>query len=378
MSGPGDDSRRCRAEIDLGALRQNASVAAELAGSGSELMAVVKADGYGHGIREVAGALAEQCRFLGVANLEEARAIRPLVDDPSRVFLLGPALPEERRAIVEEGFTISVSSIEEAESFQAAGNGNGKKVPFHLAVDTGMGRIGFSEDEATVFAESLAKFGMLECTGLYSHLPSADEDDAFTTGQIDAFAKLAQELAGTVRSFQWRHLGNSAGLIGFETLKACTNLVRPGLMLYGVSPRPEFAEKLKPVLTWKTRVTLLRDLPPGRGISYGRTFFTSREPTTRVATLAVGYGDGYPRHLSGQGAEVLVGGSRCPVLGRVTMDQIMVDVSDVDGVSIGDDVVLLGCQQNESISASEIASRAGTIPWEVFTGITRRVARVYR
>ena len=152
-------------------------------------------------------------------------------------------------------------------------------------------------------------------------------------------------------------------------------MVRPGLMLYGCSPFPEFQSELEPVMAFKTRVTLVRSLGPGRGISYGRTFVTDR--STRVATLAAGYADGYVRHLSGTGASVLIRGRRCPLLGRVTMDQIMVDVSGVHGVEPGEEVVLFGRQKNEEIPVWEIANRAGTIPWEIFTGISRRVRRVY-
>ncbi|MEM9478217.1 MAG: alanine racemase [Verrucomicrobiota bacterium] len=369
--------RRCWAEVDLQALQHNAQVARDTAGAESALMAVVKADGYGHGIREVAKTLSEHCQFLGVANLVEAEIVAEFVDAPRNVFLLGAALPAEREAIVANGFTICLSNLEEAAAFNEIGQKQQKTVEFHLTIDTGMGRIGVVEEKATSFVRDLSPFPQLRCTGIYSHLPSADEDEAFTANQIEKFAELVEEIAREGYSPEWIHLGNSAGLIGFEALREKTNLVRPGLMLYGVSPRPELAESVSPVLSWKTRITLIRDVPPGRGISYGRTFLTKREPFTRVATLAAGYGDGYPRHLSGSGAEVLVCGKRCPLLGRVTMDQIMVDVTDVGEVSVGDEVVLLGKQQSAEISARELAERAGTIPWEIFTGITRRVERVY-
>jgi len=167
---------------------------------------------------------------------------------------------------------------------------------------------------------------------------------------------------------------NSAGVLRFGREVRSGDLVRVGLALYGISPLPEFQHCFVPALTWKTRVTLVRTLGPGRSVSYGRTFITSRE--MRIATLGVGYGDGYQRHL--KDADVLIRGSRCRVLGRVTMDQIMVDVSALDGVEPDEEAVLIGKQENEQILASELAERAGTIAWEIFTGITRRVVRVYR
>ncbi|MEM0897307.1 MAG: alanine racemase [Verrucomicrobiota bacterium] len=369
--------RRCWAEIDLQALHHNAEVAKELAGNDSALMAVVKADGYGHGIREVARALSSHCQFLGVANLVEAEVVADFVDNPTKVFLLGAALPSEREEIVARGFSICLSNREEAAAFDEIAKEHQKSVEFHLAIDTGMGRIGFPEEEVEGLVRHLDRYPRLRCTGIYSHLPSADEDEAFTASQIGKFAGLVNALARSGCTPEWRHLGNSAGLIGYETLRQHTNLVRPGLMLFGVSPRPDWVDSLQPLLTWKTRITLVRDLPPGRGISYGRTFRTKRTPFTRVTTLAAGYGDGYPRHLSGNGAEVLIGGKRCPLLGRVTMDQIMVDATDVGEVSVGDEVVLLGKQESAELTARELADKAGTIPWEIFTGITRRVERVY-
>ncbi|MDP9292413.1 MAG: alanine racemase, partial [Verrucomicrobiota bacterium] len=166
---------------------------------------------------------------------------------------------------------------------------------------------------------------------------------------------------------------NSAGILRFSAHSRA--IVRAGLILYGVSPLPEFQKLLEPVMTLKTRVTLVRDLGAGRGISYGRTFITPSP--MRVATLAVGYADGYPRHLSNTGAEVLVRGNRCALLGRVTMDQIMIDVTALPGVEIGDEAVLIGRQGSNEIPAAELAQKAGTIPWEIFTGISSRVARVF-
>jgi alanine racemase len=179
---------------------------------------------------------------------------------------------------------------------------------------------------------------------------------------------ILEKLGGAAR-FKWRHLLNSAGLLGYG--RGACNLARPGLMRYGISPLPEFQDRLATVMTLKSRVTLARMLPAGHGVSYGRQFVTTRP--TRVATVGIGYGDGYPRHVSGKGADVWIQGRRCPILGRVTMDQIMVDVTEAAEVREGDEVEMIG----PNIPVTEIAEKAGTIAWEIFTGITPRVLRCY-
>ncbi len=360
------DLFRTWAEIDAAALRHNLSVARDLAGPGRDLMAIVKADAYGHGLDEVASVLAGDVSTFGVACVQEGLRVRAVA--PGRIFLLGPALPHERPIAVKNDFTVTVSTGEEIRAFAAFG----KPLKVHLAVDTGMGRIGCRPEEAPALAAQIQACLELQLEGFYTHFPSADEDEHFTRSQIAGIDTLLRHLP----SFPQVHLSNSAGLMAFGLEQPFANLARPGLMLYGISPIARLQPKLRPVMSLKTRVTLTRTLPAGHGVSYGRTFLTSRP--TQVATLAAGYGDGYPRHLSGHGADVLIGGIRCPLLGRVTMDQIMVDVSHLDPPpEPGSEAVLIGNQGSESILASELAQKAGTIPWEILTGITRRVRRVY-
>jgi alanine racemase len=357
---------RAWAEIDLGALRKNLAVARDALGGG--LMAVVKAGAYGHGLEEIAKALAaEDIVFLGVANVGEARRIRN-AGVTTRIYLLGATWAEEREEIVAREWTPCISSIEEAQDFNSIAARHGKRLKVHLAVDTGMGRGGFVADHLSEKLVQLESMGNLEIEGIGSHLPSADEDVEFTMRQFAHFHAIIQELGGA-RRFKWMHLSNSAGLLGFE--QGLCNLSRPGLMLYGVSPLPEFQTKLATVMTLKSRVTLIRTLPPGHGISYGRQFVTTRP--TRVATIGIGYGDGYPRQVSGNGADVWIRGRRLPILGRVTMDQLMVDVTAAEDVTEGDEVEIFG----PNIPVSEIALKAGTITWEIFTGITPRVLRCY-
>lgn len=358
---------RAWAEIDLSALKNNLEAARTACGG--DLMVVVKAGAYGHGLEEIAKFLsAENIAFFGVANVSEARRIRNAGVETA-IYLLGPTWSGEREEIVAREWIPCLSTIEEAEQFNSLAKSAGKRLKVHLAVDSGMGRGGFLLDHLPEAMTALDRLEHLEIEGIGSHLPSADEDREFTLQQIARYHEIISELGGPAR-FKWRHLLNSAGLLGYD--RGVCNLARPGLMLYGVSPLPGFQEKLSTVMTLKSRVTLVRTLPAGHGVSYGRQFVTTKP--TRVATIGIGYGDGYPRHVSGQGAEVFVGGKRCPILGRVTMDQIMIDVTGADDVGEGDEVEMFGA----NIPVGEIAGKAGTIVWEIFTGITPRVVRCYR
>ncbi len=348
-------------------MRKNLAVARETFGGGA-LMAVVKAGAYGHGLEEIAKALeSERIAFFGVANVGEARRIRNAGVE-TRIYLLGATWSEEREEIVARDWTPCISTIEEAAQFDCLAAKCGRRLKVHIAVDTGMGRGGFVADH---LVESLGKLELLEnleIEGIGSHLPSADEDVEFTKSQFAKFQAIVDELGGPAR-FKWIHLSNSAGLLGYE--QGVCNLSRPGLMLYGVSPLPGFQEKLSTVMTLKSRVTLVRTLPAGHGVSYGRQFVTTKP--TRVATVGIGYGDGYPRAVSGKGADVWLRGRRFPILGRVTMDQLMVDVTGADDVIEGDEVEIFG----PNIPVDEIAVNADTIVWEIFTCITPRVMRCH-
>ena len=366
MTTPPPSPPRAWAEIDLDALRQNFAVAREAAG-GRDIMAVVKAGAYGHGLEAIAQTLArESIAFFGVANVGEARRIAEAgVSTP--IYLLGPAWEEEREEIVHRGWTPCLSTIDEARHFERLAAQAGTRLQVQLTVDTGMGRGGFLPANLPAALDQIAALPHLEIAGIGSHLPSADEDPEFTRSQFSQFEKMIADCGQ--ENLRWRHLANSAGLLGYD--QGNCNLVRPGLMLYGISPLPGFQAQLRNVMTLKSRVTLIRTLPPGHGISYGRCFLTN-EPT-RVATIGIGYGDGYPRHLSGHGAEVAIRGQRLPILGRVTMDQIMVDAGSAPDLAEGDEVELFG----PTIPVAEVAEKAGTIPWEILTGITPRVTRLY-
>jgi alanine racemase len=360
---------RCWAEIDLAALRRNAGVARNRVGPGVELLAVVKANGYGHGMTRVAEALAAEAQLFGVANLEEAVQLRASIAHP--IMILGPALPEEREPIVRQQFIPSVSDPDEAMAFDRAAENT--SVAINFVIDTGMGRMGTFAADALETTGRIAALPNVKLHSISTHLPVADEDEEFTHRQLSDFAALVRQVRTTVPGNYKAHVLLSAGVLRF--FETPFDIVRVGLMLYGSSPLPQFQNLLVPVMTLKTHVVLVRDLPAGSSVSYGRTFVAPN--AMRVATLSAGYADGYPRALSGRGASVLIAGKRCPLLGRVTMDLIMVDVSGLPDVKVGDEAVLFGRQAGEEILASELARLAGTIPWEIFTGIGSRVRRVY-
>lgn len=366
---PHAPARRTWAEIDPAAVIHNFRAIQTVVGSRVGVIAVVKANAYGHGLECVAPALAPHAKMFGVANVVEAHAVRAFAPDHP-VLLLGPALPDERADVVASGFIPMVSSVEEAAAYSSLSRL--QPTPVHVKLDTGMGRIGVWHGEALAVVREIAALHGVAITGLASHLPSADDDDVFTSVQLATFHRRAAELREHGLPDVPLHIENSAGAIGFP--EQAGDLVRVGLALYGSSPRAEFQSQLRPALAWKTRIALVRDVQAGRSISYGRTFTTPH--AMRIATLAVGYADGYQRHLSNVGAEVLIRGRRCAVLGRVTMDQILADVTALDAIAVGDEAVLIGRQGDEEITAAELAKKAGTIPWEIFTGLGPRVERV--
>jgi alanine racemase len=364
---------RCWAEIDCAALRHNATVVRERIGS-AEMLSVVKANAYGHGLMGVAETLSNESQLFGVANLEEALALRESFSHP--IIILGPAIPEERSTIVQRGFIPTISTFREAESFNGLASdapGGGQKVMINFKIDTGMGRMGVIESKAVETFKRVAALPRINIHSISTHLPVSNEDADYTRDQLARFRRIVAQLRAEVAGAYKAHVLQSAGTLAFN--EPSHEMVRAGIILYGISPLPGFQELLKPAMTWKTRIGLIREMPKGSSISYGRNFITPRE--MRIATLTCGYADGYPRHLGNRDAVVLVRGRRCALLGRVTMDLVMIDVSHVSDVDIGDEVVLLGRQGDEEISAHELADKAGTIAWEITTRIGARVKRVF-
>ena len=365
--------RRSWVEIDHAALKYNLKVVRKLAGR-ADLMAVVKANGYGHGLNEIAETLSKGVEIFAVASLSEALQLRE-TERTKPILLLSAALPSEYGEIARHGFIPTISSLEEATLFAKAAAGLLKKKTLpqiNFTLDTGMGRLGAHPAEAYEILQAILKLP-LALHGISTHLPSADSDTVFTKAQLKRFEALVKKLHQIAPGVPV-HVLNSAATILHPS--SARDIVRIGLLLYGVSPIPKMRKLVKPVLSWKAAVTLVRQIPKGQGVSYGSSYIAPRSLT--VAILPAGYADGYPRQLSGRGGAVLLNGRRCPVLGRVTMDQIIVDISKAGDVKVGDEAVLVGKQSGKEITATEVAVQANTIPWHLFCGITARVAYFHK
>jgi alanine racemase len=362
------------AEIDLQALAFNYQQIKKQIPTGVSILAVVKADAYGHGAGPVSLKLESiGADYLGVAIPEEGMTLRKEgVNAP--ILILGGIFQEDAEAILRYSLTPVVFDIDSLRRLSKAAKKKRKKARVHLKVDTGMGRLGVPFHLFSAFLKETQKFSDIEIEGLLSHFSMTDEEESYTSSQWEKFQQaisLAKEMGVSSR---YIHIANSATSTVFPEYSG--NLIRPGIMLYGSYPSSTFEKriKLKPVLTLKTRIHFLKSVPAGSRISYGGTFVTRRE--SRIATLPIGYADGYSTRLSNQG-EVLIRGKRAPVVGKVCMDLIMADVTNVPGVSKGDEVILIGRQGREQITADEIAKKIGSIPYEVLCLIGKRVPRIY-
>ena len=362
------------AEIDLSAIEHNYKHVRKLVGKDVNIMVVVKANAYGHGIVEVSKVLERLgVNYLGVATTDEAVRLREYgVRTP--VLVLGSVLPDEVKILIANDVTITLCSDDLIEAIRKETAG-GHKAKVHIKIDTGMGRIGVWHEEALNFVKNLAQEKNIIIEGIYTHFSSAGRDDFFTNYQIDAFEKLLARLEGFDIRIPLRHAANSIATVDFK--RSHLNLVRPGLIIYGMYPKHTFPKliKLKPALSLKTKIVYIKETPPGRSISYGRTYVTEKH--TRIATLPIGYADGYARNLSNK-AEVLVRARRARIGGKVTMDQMMIDVGHIKRIRVGDEVVLLGKQGRDEIRPEKLARLAETIAYEFICGISNRVPRVYK
>ncbi len=372
-------SYRCWAEVDLDALRENLAWLRHRVGPDVGIMTVVKADAYGHGLKQIAALLMQSgTDIFGVANLAEARSIHS-VGKGWPVLMLGACLPEEVGLAVRDGVMPTLSSLEEARRFSRAAVKLNTSVAVHIKVDTGMGRLGVAPDLAVELIGRVTRLRGLRLAGVFTHYAAVEDDAAFSRQQRRRFIGVLEQLSAKGIVVPLIHASNSGAVL--HEADALFNLVRPGLLVYGVVPagrRPLTSilkRYLRPALAFKCRVSLVKEIQRGTSLSYGRAFVASRK--MRVATVTGGYGDGYPRSGSNR-AQVLIHGKRCRVLGRITMDQTLVDLSGVPNVRIGDEVVLLGRQGSEEIDVTELADWCGAIPWEILTGISYRVPRVYR
>ena len=367
--------RAARADIDLSAVAHNVAVLrAEV--SPALLCAVVKADGYGHGAIAVSeAAVAAGADWLAVALVEEGAVLRKAgIQAP--ILLLSQPRPADLGAVVRYELRVCVHSVDAAELLAAAARDQGRVVRVHLKVDTGMHRVGVAPADALEVAREIERRPELDLEGVFTHCAVADEpDNPFTDVQLDRFEAVVDELAEAGISPALRHAANSATAIVHP--RGRYDLVRAGISVYGIAPAPGLATELglRPAMSLRAEVSMVKRVPAGEGISYGLRHRTDRETT--VATVPIGYADGVPRRLGLAGGCVLIGGRRRPILGVVTMDQLMVDCGD-DPVGVGDEVVLIGRQGDEEVTAEEWAGLLDTIAYEIVCGIGPRVPRFYR
>ena len=365
-----------RAVVDLGAYADNLAAIRRMLPNDCGLMPAVKADAYGHGAVPIAKRAVEWgAEILAVATTDEAVALREAGLDCQILLLLTPPEPDLPR-IIEHHLRLMISDVKAAERVGELARRANKVVPIHCKIDTGMGRQGFAPETAVADLLHLTRISHIDVEAIATHFAVAeDETDPYTLNQIRQFRQVLKSLEREGVPYENVHAANSGAIVNFAA--ACAfDLVRPGLMTYGVWPTKTSPEPcpVRPVLRWETELVLVRELPAGAAIGYGCTYHTPAR--MRCAIAPVGYADGY-RYALGNRGEVLVAGQRCPVRGRVSMDQIVVDVSDVPDASVGDAVTLIGTDGEETISATGLAERAGTIPYDILTGIGARVRRVY-
>ncbi|MBN1472990.1 MAG: alanine racemase [Syntrophaceae bacterium] len=361
-------------EVDLDNFAANLQEIKRLIGSDVDFMPAVKADAYGHGAIEISNAaLQNGAKMLGVANADEGIQLR-ISGIEAPIVILGPSTAAEIEEIIKYNLTSSVSEISFARQLQKALQQAGRKLPVHIEVDTGMGRGGTMRGEALKLVTDISKLSNIIIEGIFSHYAASEVIVPGNHRQWQSFLDLLGELQSAEIEIPICHMDNSGAILNYPTFKL--NMVRPGLMAYGIYPSEQTQSKatVLPIMSFKTTIILLKDFPANYGIGYNSTFVTKKP--TRIATIPVGYGDGYGVILSNQG-EALIRGRRAPIVGRISMDMSTVDVTHIPECELGDEVVLLGAQGNERITSDEIAKKARTISYEVLCALGKRAPRVF-
>jgi len=363
------------AEVDLQAIRHNLRQVRLAVSPSTFITAIVKANAYGHGVVKVSSAaLAAGANGLGVAIPEEGAELREN-GFTVPIFVLGLTPPDQSQLLVDYNLVATISTLETAQALGEATRRKGRPADVMLKIDTGMGRVGIHPDQALNFLKRILAISGLKLRGVFTHLATADAGDkTYANLQLRSFTSALNQITHANLSLDWVSAANSATIIDLP--HGHFNMVRPGIILYGLPPSKEMRCDLHvmPAMRFKTRVEYLKEVPPGTKVGYGSTHTTSRK--TLLATLPVGYADGYSRHLSNK-ASILIGGRRCPVVGRVCMDQIIADLGSCSDTKIGDEAVLFGRQGDAEISVTELADLAGTINYELVCAISSRVPRVY-
>ncbi len=358
-------------EIDLNAIKCNVSQIIKI--TGKEVMAVIKANGYGHGARPAAqAAIQGGATWCGVARIEEALALRR-AGISCKLMVLGYTPPAKIPDAIDQQIIVSIFDPDLTENYLDYARINGAKLLAHVKVETGMGRLGMLPYEVPGFLSDI-KGTNIDVTGIFTHFPRADEPNSDSTiRQMQLFNDLLSNLEKQGLKPAVVHAANSAAVFNFP--ESHYDLVRPGNAIYGMAPAPsmKLGSEFKPALTWKARITSLRTYPPNSGISYGSIYVTKKDE--RIGVIPIGYGDGF-RRVDGQ--QVLVNGKRVDIVGRVCMDQCMLQLDNVPEAKVGDEVVLIGKQGDESISVDEVAERWSTINYEVVCGLADRLPRIYK
>lgn len=366
---------RTYVKIDLDAIEHNIVQIKNKIGDKTKLLGVIKADAYGHGSVQIAERFKDYFDFFGVACVEEAQElINKNIDVP--ILVLGYVSPQQFSTVVENDIRIPIFSLESAEALSKQAAKNGKTASFHFCVDTGMSRIGFQvSEESADICKKVCELPNIKAEGLFSHFATADESDLTKAkAQRDKFCTFAKMLKDRGIDPPIKHLNNSAGIMNFDET---FDMVRAGIVLYGLYPSEEVDKSLldiRPAMQWKSHISHVKSLEKGREISYGGTYITVQQRI--IATVPVGYADGYPRCLSNLGC-VLVHGKRANIVGRVCMDQFMIDVTDIDNVKVEDEVTLVGTDGDEILSMEEVSGAAHSFNYELPCRIARRVPRVY-
>lgn len=367
---------RSYVRVDIPAVIHNMNEVKKKVAPDVKVMAVIKADAYGHGALEVGAALRNVVDCFGVATIEEAVELRT-AGLLLPILILGYTMHAKYADVVAWDVTQTIYNYEDARLLSAEACRQGKTAKVHIALDTGMTRIGFpAVADSVAEVQRIAALDNIDLEGLFTHMSCADSaDKAYAKKQVKRFDDFLELLDAAGLEIPVKHICNSAGIMEFDDHRY--NMVRAGIIIYGLYPSEEVAKEridLKPALSWYAHVTHVKTTPAGEGVSYGATYVTERP--TRIATIGLGYADGYSRALSNKGY-VLIRGKRAPIIGRVCMDQFMVDVSEIDGVSVEDVVTLVGTDGEQRISVEEIAALAGSFNYEFVCDISKRVPRVY-
>lgn len=371
-----EEYKKTYVEVNLDAINNNINEVKRCIGFDVKILAVIKADAYGHGAKAIGNFLKDKVDYFGVATIEEAIELRKSnINIP--ILILGYTSPKQNIDLVNYNITQTVYSIEMAEEISKTAIKLGKQLKVHIALETGMNRIGFKVSmESVEDIKRISKMDNIILEGMFTHFSCADEKDkGYSNIQMEIYDKFVKVLDDNKINVPIKHICNSAGIIEFDNHRF--DMVRSGIITYGLYPSDEVDKgrlDLKPALEWKAHIINISEVQENCGVSYGKTYVTNKK--TKIATISIGYADGYMRNISNRG-RVLIKGKYAPIIGRVCMDQMMVDVTDINDIEMEDEVILVGTDKENSITIEELSKLAGSFNYEFVCGIGKRVKRIY-